>query len=86
MTPRERVITALNRSVPDKVPKYFEVTPPVLETFKRITGAEDPAEYSDLEIRRVSFAPTRLERLRVSPRILRTFPSYAESLDLEAAL
>ena len=59
MTPRERVITALNRSVPDKVPKYFEVTPPVLETFKRITGAEDPAEYSDLEIRNVSFAPTR---------------------------
>lgn len=59
MTPRERVITALNRSVPDKVPKYFEVTPPVLETFKRITGAEDPAEYFDLEIRKVSFAPTQ---------------------------
>ncbi|NPV54477.1 MAG: hypothetical protein HPY71_13340 [Firmicutes bacterium] len=59
MKPRERVLTTLNRSLPDRIPKYFEFTPPVLETFRKMTGAEDPAEYFDLEVRKVEFAPSR---------------------------
>jgi len=53
VNPRERVLTTLRRGVPDRVPKDFILSPDQLDTFRKRTGAEDPAVYFDLEIRRV---------------------------------
>ena len=61
MNPRERVLAALNRRVPDKVPRTLSFTPPMLEEFRRRTGADHPAAYFDFEVRRVGILPTRLE-------------------------
>lgn len=59
MLPRERVLTALRRQPPDKVPRDMDFTPPALETFRRMTGAENPADYFDYEVRNVGISPTR---------------------------
>ena len=59
LTPRERVLTALNRRTPDRVPKEMAFTPPVLDEFRRRTGATDPAEYFDFEVRTVDLSPSR---------------------------
>lgn len=55
MTPRERVNRAIRRQTPDQVPKDAGFTPAVFETFKRMTGSDDPAEYFGLEPRGVGF-------------------------------
>ncbi len=58
MTPRERVLTALSRQVPDRVPfelSYGAFTPALMDTFVRETGALDPAEYWSFPVRSVSF-------------------------------
>ena len=60
MTPRERVLTALRRQVPDKVPReisYGAFTPALMRIFQSKTGADDPAEYFNFEVRAVKFAP-----------------------------
>ncbi|MGI6539177.1 MAG: uroporphyrinogen decarboxylase family protein [Bacillota bacterium] len=59
MVPRERVLAALRRQVPDRVPMYMEFTPPVVDKFHSITGSSDPADYFDLDIREVSFEPCK---------------------------
>jgi len=59
MTPRERALAALRRRVPDRVPRELGFTPPMQEEFRRRTGATDPAEYFDFEVRTVELAPTR---------------------------
>lgn len=59
MKPRDRVLTAMRRRVPDKVPREVVFTPPMMEEFRRQTGASDPADYFDLEVRSVSLAPSR---------------------------
>ena len=61
MLPRERVLTTLRRSTPDKVPRLLSLTPPKLEEFRRRTGADLPAEYFDFEVRHVDVQPTRLK-------------------------
>ena len=55
MTPRQRVITALNREVPDRVPFeiFLGLTPGMLETFVAQTGSEDPDEYWNFPVRSV---------------------------------
>lgn len=53
MTPRERVITALNRRVPDRVPKYATFTPHQLEQVRQRTGYDDPADAFGFEVRSV---------------------------------
>ena len=61
MTPRERVLTAMRRQVPDKVPRrtaYGSLIKPHMEIFKRKTGATDLAEYFQFEVRNVSFKET----------------------------
>jgi uroporphyrinogen decarboxylase len=61
MNPRERVLAALNRRVPDKAPRLFSLTPPKLAEFRQRTGATDPADYFDFEVRYVHIGPTRLQ-------------------------
>lgn len=53
LTPRERVLRAVTRRKPDKVPKDLSwgLTPTVLETFKQKTGRDDPDEYFGVEVR-----------------------------------
>jgi len=58
MTPRERVLTALNRRIPDRVPfelSYGAFTPALMDTFVRKTGSQDPAEYWSFPVRSVCF-------------------------------
>jgi uroporphyrinogen decarboxylase len=56
LTPRQRVITALNREEPDRVPFEFflGLTPSLLETFVAETGYLDPAEYWNAPVRSVA--------------------------------
>jgi uroporphyrinogen decarboxylase len=58
MTPKERVIRALKRQGPDKVPRelsFGAFTPQLMEVFKEKTGSDDPAEYFNFEVRSVGF-------------------------------
>lgn len=59
MTPRQRVITALNRRVPDRVPKHAQFTPFQLEQVRQRTGRHDPADAFGFEVRFVNFHPPR---------------------------
>lgn len=62
MTPRERVLTAMRRQVPDRVPRrleYGSFVEPLMEIFYKKTGAEDPAEYYNYEIRDIDFNATK---------------------------
>lgn len=61
MTPRERVLTAMRREEPDKVPRelsYGSFAPALMNVFREKTGATDPAEYFNYEVRPVAFKPT----------------------------
>jgi uroporphyrinogen decarboxylase len=72
MTPRERTQAVLARERPDRLPRELKLTPPLLENFQRRTGADDPAEYFELDVRDVYFAP---------PTALADFsPYYPEGL------
>jgi uroporphyrinogen decarboxylase len=53
LTPRQRVLTAVNRQKPDKVPKDISwgLTPVVMDMFRKQTGKEDPEKYFDIEVR-----------------------------------
>jgi uroporphyrinogen decarboxylase len=62
MTSRERVLTALRRNTPDRVPFDFSFgfSPFQLTKFRRRTGVDDPNEYFGVDTRMVSPGPTRL--------------------------
>jgi len=58
MTPRQRVLAAMRREEPDRVPRELSwggFTPALMEIFRQKTGAEDPAEYWNFEVRPVGF-------------------------------
>lgn len=57
MIPRERVLTALSRKQPDRVPKYAGFSDPVLDIFKKKTSSNSPADYFNMEMRYVLFRP-----------------------------
>lgn len=65
LTPRERVIRAVNRQKPDKTPKDISwgFTPTVMETFRQKTGQTDPEEYFGVDVRFVGMdlTPDRVE-------------------------
>ena len=62
LTPRERVVKALRRERPDKVPKDFECTPQIHKIVKEKTGSSDPLEYFGCEMRWVGWLPTKNKR------------------------
>ncbi len=69
MTPRERVLAAMRRQPPDRVPRELSwggFTPALMDTFRQKTGATDPAEYFNFEVRPISFLDTG-ERPDFSP-------------------
>lgn len=53
MTPRERVLTAVSRQRPDRVPKDLSwgLTPPVRRVFQEKTGRDDPEDYFGVDVR-----------------------------------
>lgn len=53
LTPRKRVLLAVNRKMPDRVPKDISwgFTPAVMDTFHKKTGRDDPEEYFGTEVR-----------------------------------
>lgn len=55
MTPRERVQAILARSVPDKLPREFKLTPPLQEEFEKRTGCTDVSEFYSMDVREVYF-------------------------------
>ena len=58
MTPRERLLTALRRKRPDRVPKAFDLSPALEEEFKRRTRQQDYHEHFRLEPRYVGITGT----------------------------
>jgi uroporphyrinogen decarboxylase len=61
MTSRERVVTAMNREIPDRVPRDISwgLAPAVFERFKRETGTEDFLSWFKVDTRHVGQGPTR---------------------------
>ncbi len=55
MSPRERVVTAMRRETPDRVPKSAGFTPAVQEKFELATGQTNAAEYFGYETRGLGF-------------------------------
>jgi len=58
MTPRERVLTALRRRTPDRVPKSFGWTPPVWALLREKLGDVHPYDYFGVETRPVGPVPS----------------------------
>ena len=58
MTPRQRVQAVLDRRVPDQLPREIKLTPPLLASFREMTGEDDPAEHFGLEVRDVYLRPS----------------------------
>ena len=58
LTPRERVLTAVSRRRPDKVPKDISwgLTRAAMEMFTEHTGRDDPEDYFGLDIRFVGLS------------------------------
>ena len=59
MNPRERVLTALSRRIPDRVPKTMSLCPNQMARFRQETGLEDPHAYFEMEVRTVDPLPAR---------------------------
>lgn len=59
MLPRERVVTALRRQVPDRVPFFIRLTPPMLDEMACRTGRRDPEAYFDTDVRDVRILPSQ---------------------------
>ena len=57
MSPRERILRAMRRQKPDRVPREAAFTAPVVETFRARTGHNDPATYFGMDRRTVDFRP-----------------------------
>lgn len=53
---RERVLTAVARREPDRVPIYLWLTPHIVERFRAERGAEDPEDHLGMDIRMAPYA------------------------------
>ena len=82
LTSRERVLKAVSRQKPDKVPKdvSWGFSPQVMETFREKTGCEDPLEYFDIDVRFVGlYGPAEGATERLAQRRA-TFGRYYSDL------
>ena len=53
LTSRKRILEAVNRRIPDRVPKDISwgFTPAIIDKFKSMTGKENPEEYFNIDVR-----------------------------------
>lgn len=58
MQPRQRVLTALRRQTPDRLPYFIRLSPPVIEEMQRHSGETDAAAYFQADIRDVAMGLT----------------------------
>jgi len=77
MTPRERILMALNRRKPDRVPLEIKMTPGTFETFKEKTGSADFRSYFNMDFREVEFN---------EPHKINDFSRYFSNLPAEATI
>ena len=73
MRPIDRVLSAFSHEEPDRVPRVASLTPALLEKFRKRTGATNPADYWDFEIRDVGFGGSRIKT-----DFTRYFPRHLE--------
>jgi len=73
MNSRERVLTALSRGKPDRVPMYLWLAPHLEKRLWDERGVEDVEEYLDMDIRFVQYA-TQPEEMDFSP-YTKNYPS-----------
>jgi len=59
VTPGERVLTAMRREKPDRVPLEFSLCPLQMERFRKETNASSPAEYFGFGVRSVGISRTK---------------------------
>jgi uroporphyrinogen decarboxylase len=59
MNHRERLLTAMRRREPDRVPYDIRLSTPKYDEFVERTGAADPGDYFDLDYRYVTVKPPR---------------------------
>jgi uroporphyrinogen decarboxylase len=88
LTSRERVLAAVNRRRPDRVPRDISwgFTPAVLETFRAQTGADDPEDYFRADVRFVGLdAPPERAAAEIAGRWA-TFAPYYADLPAEAEI
>ena len=87
LTSRERVLRTVSRQKPDKVPKDISwgFTPAVMDTFRRMTGEQDPEEYFGVDVRFIGLdlpseraEAAALERRAVFERYYPDLPADAE--------
>ena len=57
MEPRERILRAMRRQIPDRVPREAVFTIPVEEEFRLRTGASDYESYFGMDRRWLSLPP-----------------------------
>ena len=60
MSPRERVLTAMRRQKPDRIPKHLDLTPHLQEEFDRRFPGESVEEHFRLEPRWAGLGPGRV--------------------------
>lgn len=78
MSSRERVLTAMQRRRPDRVPfALTDFAPAQLEVFRKNTGKDNPEEYFGTDIRGVAIGPTKLRT---------DFSAYHDELPLRATI
>lgn len=88
LTSRERVVRAMNRQKPDRVPKDLSwgFTPAIQELFERKTGCTDANEYFNIDVRFVGLdlTPDRIEQSERERRELygRFYPDMPDGTDL----
>ncbi len=62
MSPRERVLAAMRRQKPDRIPKELSLTPALLEEFERRAPGQSVEEYFRLEPRYVGIKESTLKQ------------------------
>ena len=55
MNSRERVLTAISRKEPDRVPLYLWLTPHLIERLEKERGVQNYEEYLNMDIRFVDY-------------------------------
>lgn len=76
MIPRERLLKAMSREVPDKVPRDISwgMSPIAFEKFKEKTGSSDFMDYFKVEYRFLDFLPTAKKN---------NYSKYFENIEIE---